>query len=127
MAANPAGKHWATVLAAAKQALPEVAAEPGVSAVHAELAPILCDMAVGLVEEARQAKTSAERAALAAQAADALALAGDGRLVPGALRPWQRLAEAQDALAILQHGLDRDRALAAFSASLSAAVASPET
>ncbi|MDX1946250.1 MAG: PQQ-binding-like beta-propeller repeat protein [Pirellulaceae bacterium] len=122
MAANPGAKNWAAVLPVAKQSLPEIAADPGMTELHSQLAPLVQEMALALVAEARQAKSAGDQEALAAQAAEALALASDARLVPAALRQWQELDVAEESLAIVQRDLARDRRLADAGAAISGAI-----
>lgn len=95
-AASP--RDWQGVLAAAKESLPPLGGEPELSQAHAELAPLLTDMAADLCDEAGAARTAEEAAAKLPPAQEALALADDGRLVPGTLRQWQRLEGARESL-----------------------------
>jgi outer membrane protein assembly factor BamB len=111
LAASPAKDNHAAMLIAAKASLPEIGGEPGLAQAHSELAPLLTDIAANLAEQARQGKTAAESADKLAQAKDALALANDGRFVPGTLRQWQRLADVEESLALLDRDLGRAKAL----------------
>ncbi|HEX5104390.1 MAG TPA: PQQ-binding-like beta-propeller repeat protein, partial [Pirellulaceae bacterium] len=111
----------------AKEVLPPIAAEPQLSEVHAELAPLLSDMAAGLADTAARAKNAAEVDSAVAQAREALTLANDARLVPGSLRPWQRLAEAEESLAVAEYSAKRSSAQdAALAAIRKAAGGNPE-
>ena len=113
LAASPSKDNYTAVLPAAKAALGEIGGEKEVSQLHAELAPLLTDMAVALTEQAKLGKTAAESAEKLAQAKEALVLANDGRFVPGPLRQWQRLAEVEESLALLERDLGRGKALEA--------------
>ena len=115
-AASP--RDWQPVLAAAQETLPPIGGESDLSQAHGELAPLLTEMAVALAEEAASARSSAEATAKIAQAREALALADDGRFVPGPLRDWQRLEAAHESLALAAHAGQqakaRDVAIAAI-------------
>ena len=111
LAASPSKDNWAAILPAAKKALAEIGDEPELSQLHQELAPLLTDMAGGLAEIARQGKTVQESSERLAQAKEALSLANDGRFVPGTLRQWQRLADVEESLALLERDLGRGKAI----------------
>src|SRR5204862_1325555 len=89
----------------------EISGEKDLPQLTAELAPLLMEMAANLAEQAKQGKTEAESAEKLTQAKDALALANDGRFVPGSLRQWQRMAEVEDSLALLEREVGRGKAL----------------
>ena len=111
LAASPAKDNAAAMLPAVKAALTDIGGEKDLSSLHADLAPLLMNMAAALTEHAKQGKTAAESAEKLAQAKEALALANDGRFVPGSMRHWQRLAEVEDSLALLERDLGRGKAL----------------
>jgi outer membrane protein assembly factor BamB len=91
---------WSAALPVAREVLAEIDHEPQLAEVHAELAPQLTEMAEALVKQAGSANADHAAERLAA-AKDALALANNGRYVPGKLRAWQRLADAEETLAAL--------------------------
>ena len=111
LAASSSQDDWPKLLPVAKEVLPPIAGQPDLSQVHAELAPLLTDMADGLTALAAKAKTSAEITARSAEASDALALTNDARFVPGSLRQWQRLANAEETLAVIEYSAKRSAAL----------------
>ena len=111
LAASPTKDNFTAMLPAAKGALGEISGEKELSQLHAELAPLLTDMAANLAEQAKQGKTAAESAEKLNRAQEALTLANDGRFVPGSLRQWQRLADVEDSLAVLERELGRSKAL----------------
>jgi hypothetical protein len=90
---------WAQLLPVAKQVLPEIDALPEFAEIQAELAPLIANMAIGLAEQAVASKAPDQLAG----AKEALALANNGRYVPGNLRPWQQLALAEESLAAAEH------------------------
>ena len=90
---------WKQLLPVAKQILPEIDALPELSEIQTELAPLIANMAIGLAEQAAADKTPEQLAA----AKDALALANNGRYVPGNLRPWQQLSLAEESLATAEY------------------------
>jgi hypothetical protein len=103
-------QNWQLALAAAKEHLPAVAGLAEFSQVHGEIAPLVMDMAAELADEVTQAPATAEKVSAAREA---LALAGDGRIVPAAVRQWQRLDLAADSLAVAAYGAERSAALEA--------------
>ncbi|MFN0018054.1 MAG: PQQ-binding-like beta-propeller repeat protein [Pirellulaceae bacterium] len=111
LVASPTKDNSTAMLPAAKTALGEIGGEKELSQLHAELAPLLMDMAANLAEQAKQGKTAAESAEKLAQAKEALALANDGRFVPGSLRQWQRMADVEESLALLERDLSRGKSL----------------
>jgi hypothetical protein len=113
LTASSSPTDWPRVLPVAKEVLPPIAAQPELAQVHDQLAPLLMDMADGLATLAAKAKTADEAATRIAQAKDALALTSDARLVPGSLRQWQRLASAEETLAVLDYSARRPSALEA--------------
>jgi hypothetical protein len=119
-AASPG--DWQPVLAAAKEALPPIGGESALPEAHGDLAPLLTEMAIALADEAAGAKSPAEADARIAPAREALALADDGRLVPGSLRDWQRLESAHESLALAafhqERAKVRDEAMAAMKAAI---------
>lgn len=112
LTASTSATDWPRILPVAKEVLPPIAAEPELPQIHAELAPLLTDMADGLVSAAVKARGD-EAAPLVALARDALDLTSDARLVPGSLRQWQRLASAEESLAVAEYEAQRSAALAA--------------
>ena len=111
LAASPTKDNFTAMLPAAKAAMSEIGGEKELSQLQAELAPLLMDMAAALAEQAKQGKTAAESAEKLTQAKEALALANDGRFVPGSMRQWQRLADVEDSLSLLERELGRGKAL----------------
>ena len=111
LAVSSSQPDWPNLLSVAKEVLPPIAAQPELSQVHAELAPLLTDMADGLTTLAAKAKTAEEITARTPEAKDALALTSDARFVPGSLRQWQRLAAAEETLAALEYSAKRAGAL----------------
>lgn len=101
---------WPAILPVAKEVLTRLGSQGELTELHDEIAPLLTDMAVGLTEAARKGKTAEESSMRLAQAKEALALANDGRFVPGTLRPWQRLADLEETQALLSRDLGRDAA-----------------
>jgi outer membrane protein assembly factor BamB len=124
LAASSIPADWPKILLVAKEALPPVAGQPELPSIHAELAPLLTDMADGLTTLAAKAKTSEEITARSAEASDALALTNDARFVPGTLRQWQRLANAEETLAALEYSAKRGDALDAAVAKIKEAATS---
>jgi outer membrane protein assembly factor BamB/TolA-binding protein len=94
-------RNWQPVLAAAKESLPPIGGEAELSQVHAELAPLLSEMAVALATSAASGQSDVS----ASVAREALALADDGRFVPGSLRDWQKLQGAADNLARIDYNV----------------------
>jgi outer membrane protein assembly factor BamB len=123
-AASSSQADWPKLLPVAKEVLPPIASQPELPSVHAELAPLLSDMADGLTTLAAKAKTSEEIATRTAEAREALALTSDARFVPGSLRPWQRLANAEETLAVVEYTAKRSAALDAAVAKIKEAAAS---
>lgn len=121
MAASPARDNWTAILPVAKKSLAEISQEPDLPQLHAELAPLLTDMAAGLMEQARQGKTAHESSERLVLAKEALALANDSRFVPGTLRQWQRLSNVEESLALLERDLGRGKALEAALAEIKTA------
>jgi outer membrane protein assembly factor BamB len=105
-----AGGNWTPVLAAATDTLPSIADEPSLAEVQGDLAPLLMEMAAELANEAEQAASNEQNIA---SARAALALADDGRFVPGAVRQWQRLQFAAEAVARAEQSVGRTKALQA--------------
>lgn len=113
LAASPTKDNFTAILPVAKTSLPEIGGEPELSQLHAELAPLLMDMAANLAEQAKEGKSATESAEKLAQAKDAMALANDGRFVPGSMRQWQRMADVQESVALLERDLGRGKSLEA--------------
>lgn len=93
-----AGGSPAALLPVAKSVLAEIGSEPQLTEAHSELAPLVCDLACGLAEQAAAEKSPEQLIA----AREALTLANDGRFVPGNLRPWQRLQSNEESLAVTE-------------------------
>lgn len=111
--ASSSPTDWPKILPVAKEVLPPIAAQPELTQIHEQLAPLLMDMADGLTTLAAKAKSADDAAALVGQAKEALALTSDARFVPGSLRQWQRLASAEETLAVLEYSARRPNALEA--------------
>jgi outer membrane protein assembly factor BamB len=111
LAASPTKDNFTAILPAAKTSLDEIGGEKELSQLHGDLAPLLMDMAANLAEQAKQGKSAAESLEKLTQAKDALALATDGRFVPGSLRQWQRMADVEESLALLERDSGRGKAL----------------
>lgn len=113
LAASPTKDNYIAILPAAKSALGEISGEKEIAQLHAELAPLLMEMAAKIAEQAKEGKSVAESAEKLTQAKDALALANDGRFVPGSLRQWQRMADVEESLALLERDSGRSKVLEA--------------
>ena len=121
LAARGSGDNWPAVLAVANEVLAEIEGEASLADVHSELAPLLTDMATALAKAAEEAPNDA--AASLNDARRALILADNGRFVPGALRDWQRLAEAAETLATCERKQQSRQSLERFAASAKAKLA----
>ena len=89
-------QNWQPALAAAKENLPTAAGSAEFAQVQGDIAPLVMEMAADLATEAAEVAASADKVTAAREA---LLLAGDGRIVPGSLRQWQRLEMAADSVA----------------------------
>lgn len=76
----------------------ELAAEPALAQIHQELGPLLVKMTESLADQATAQKPSEQSTARLDAARSALALCNDARLLPSALRPWQKLADIDERL-----------------------------
>jgi len=124
LTASSSQTDWPAILPVAKEVLPPIAAQPELTQVHDQLAPLLTDMADGLTTLAAKARSADEAATRLAQAKDALALSSDARFVPGSLRQWQRLASAEETLAVVEYTAKRASVLDAAVAKIKAAATS---
>jgi hypothetical protein len=102
-AAQSSGQDAAAVLAVAQEAVLPLADEPAVAEVRSELAPLLSGLAIELAASA----ANAGNPQALATARQALALASDGRLVPGDLRNWEELDAAERSLDLLEFEHER--------------------
>ena len=116
-------QNWHPALAAAKEHLPAAAGLAEFSQVHGEIAPLVMDMAAELADEVAQGTATAENVSAAREA---LALAGDGRIVPAAVRQWQRLELAADGVAVAAYGAERSKAQESGLAAINKAAESGE-
>ncbi|HUE69465.1 MAG TPA: hypothetical protein VMP01_01140, partial [Pirellulaceae bacterium] len=82
LAAKGSGDNWPAVLPVASEVLAEIDGEEELPEVHAELAPLLTEMAAALAKRADDA-AGADAAARLDEARRALALADNGRYIPG--------------------------------------------
>jgi hypothetical protein len=119
-AAQSSGGAPAAVLAVTRDAIPPLADEPALAEARGELAPLLTELALKLVDAAQQ---SGDPQSVAA-AEQALELVNDGRLVPGDLRNWEELADAEEALAALKYEQSLAGARSAAIAAIDEAAAS---
>ena len=92
---------WSAALPVARKVLVEIDQEPELAQVHGELAPLLTEMVQELIKQASAAGAEPASKRLAA-ARDALTLANNGRYLPGTLRAWQQLSEAEESLDALE-------------------------
>jgi outer membrane protein assembly factor BamB len=122
LAAAASNPRWPEVYGLVRDTLPEIDGEPELGQVRGLLAPLLVDLAGGLAESVQTSKTPSDAAARLAEAKAALALARDGHYVPADLRPWQRLDEIEESLAIAQRMVERDERLQRAAAAVTKAV-----
>jgi len=118
MHAAAGGSNWPQLLPVAKQVLSEIGQQPQLAEAQAELAPLVSNLAIGLAEQAAASKSPDQIAA----AREALALADNGRYVPGNLRPWQKLAAAKESLAVAEYQIAKDGKLQKSIAAIKQAV-----
>ncbi len=116
LAAKGNGDDWPAVLPVASEVLAEIDREQELPQVHGQLAPLLTDMAGALAELAEKASAD-DRAIRLEETRLALALADNGRYVPGALRDWQRLAAIGQSLAVLERNEEARQELDPFALS----------
>lgn len=107
-AAKGTGENWQAVLPVAREVLSEIDREVELPRVQGQLAPLLTEMADRLVKRAQGAEPDT---ANLQQAREALALAGNGRYIPGELRDWQRLAAVEESLALAERKNSAQQAL----------------
>lgn len=108
-AASGSPADWARLLPMMKETAVPLAAEPALTQVHAELAPLLVQMTEALAAAATNPKIDEQTASRWEEANAALALCNDSRLLPVALRPWQKLAQIEERLQIVARELARNK------------------
>ncbi|WP_254513706.1 outer membrane protein assembly factor BamB family protein [Anatilimnocola floriformis] len=120
--ANVSPPNWPQLLPVFSNAADDIAAEPALGQIHAELAPLLVSMTEGLAEVATSQKVDQQTPSRLQQARAALALCNDTRLLPSTLRPWQKLADIEDRLQLVSREVNkataREQAKSAVSTAL---------
>ncbi len=123
-AASGSSPDWSRLLPVLSDSAPPLAAEPAITQIHAELAPLLVQMTEALAEAATTPKVDEQSASRLQQARAALVLCNDSRLLPSNLRPWQKLANVEERLQLLARDIartaTRDHAKATLIQALSA-------
>jgi hypothetical protein len=109
-AASGSPTNWARLLPVMNDTAVLLAAEPAITQVHAELAPLLIQMTEALAVAATDQKLDEQSANRLQQARAALALCNDSRLLPATLRPWQKLANVEERLQLLARDVQRTAA-----------------
>ncbi len=92
---------WPKALDAADAALPEISIEPEYGELHADLAAILTEMSEVLTRSADEANEPGEVERRLGLARRAHALATNDKYLPPVSRPWQKLQDVDDRLAVL--------------------------
>lgn len=106
--------NFERLLPAVSAATVEIAGEPELVQIHQELAPLLVQMTEALAEQATSQKNSEASLERLQAAHTALGLCNDARLLPSALRPWQKLADIEERLQLAAREQGRTQFRAAW-------------
>jgi outer membrane protein assembly factor BamB len=109
-AASGSPTNWARLLPVMHDTAVPLAAEPAITQIHPELAPLLIQMTEALADAATDQKLDEQSANRLQQARAALALCNDSRLLPSTLRPWQQLASVEERLQLLARAVQQTAA-----------------